>query len=348
MPGVIYPSNIKTDRQKLNAVYSLIEQARLEYNKNGQIARDAGPSYDGKWNLYTKWFRQKRRELLKEQEIIRRTILFSQVPDFTNIPEEQRFQAEALAFGDKRVYAGLPTKATSELLDRIKLVSVHDFDGIVIDPIENFTGSTWNNGTPQADPNSRLTITASKILAGNTGVGRDETVYFYRSYAIGLNDWEHDFELYNEGDDSCYCGVLTIADYVGDINATGNVIGMCALNGTSDPRFYIVTWVDGASQGSDGGSFSASTNYYCTWYRDNTATDVTCDFYSDSGRSTLVDTLYRSSAYCEVDGDYLYGIQSRNTGSSADWLGYMQNLDLKEAASFQPAWARGCNQIIGA
>ena len=69
--AVIYPSKIKTDKDKLFACYSLIEQMRLEHNRQGVIAKADWKKYSLKWKEYSPIYHDKIKWILHERNLVR-------------------------------------------------------------------------------------------------------------------------------------------------------------------------------------------------------------------------------------------------------------------------------------
>jgi len=95
---------------------------------------------------------------------------------------------------------------------------------------------------------------------------------------------------------------------------------------------YEIRLIDCGSD-SDSCIISVSTPYYLTIERSGTA--LTCEVYSDRGRTTLVDTI---SVVCETTKyRYLQGVFSNGAVGAQEGTYYIENLDLQE----------GLNPLIG-
>ncbi len=86
----------------------------------------------------------------------------------------------------------------------------------------------------------------------------------------------------------------------------------------------------------DQAGVSIGTQYYCTIER-TSVTAIELRIYSDSGRTTLIDTLTQSIP-SEVSYRYIYSAMSTNSGHSGRIITFdSENLDLQEAGpSFVP------------
>lgn len=184
----------------------------------------------------------------------------------------------------------------------------------------------------EVDPNSDLTVTASKIQVDTMGSNYD--VYLRADKGVDhFGDFEHlvtaEFTS-NNGTTYClngYWGLTSSAGIVSlvDMNTanegllayeiwTGSVIELVLKDYTND---NVDIWT--------GASFA--TPYYMTIERFSTT--LTCKIYSDSSRTTLVDTL---SITCSTDlYRYIFATMGHGeTTSGRAYSGYVDNLDLQE------------------
>ena len=130
MVAITYPAEIKTNYEKLGAVYSLIEQMRLEHNRQGAIARDKSDIISsGKWAEYTKIFKTKLKPLLAEQDRLRDEIRKSIYTDeeWKALSQEELIETfESDIKGDKEGLKSLPTKAVTALLNELKAIKLNE------------------------------------------------------------------------------------------------------------------------------------------------------------------------------------------------------------------------------
>lgn len=335
MPEIItYPISLNTDFDKLCAIYSLLEQMRLEHNRVGEIARSDWENYQGNWIKYDKVFKAKLLPLLIEQDRLREKLKQAEYPDWKSLTEDEKFDAERIIYGDKQILKLLPTEARTDLLDELKSIKFLDLESEVNDPTENFTSTTWNNGVAQSDPNSRLTITADKVTA--TAITRNEDCYFYRASTLGTANFSYKYEFQIDTDNSGRGAFVHLANFIGDIQTTGIAFGFYYAGGL----FYVITWENGASQGSDNWNGRAlSILYFNTLER--VGTTLTNYVYSDSARTNLLDSQTKTNSYVGISVDHLYSVQSNNTGSSSSITAFIQNLDLQEASTVKTATDSG-------
>lgn len=131
--------NILNSNDKLIAVHSLLEQMRLEHNKQGEIARNNPKLLEnGKWKEYQRKFAEKQRPLILETVKLRKTLRREQVDDeiwsFLD-PEEQREILDginALKIEGKKII----TTATSIELKELKEIKVDGDRGLHISKLE--------------------------------------------------------------------------------------------------------------------------------------------------------------------------------------------------------------------
>ena len=187
MAEIAYPSTVKTDDEKLGAVYALIEQMRLEHNRQGALARGDWSKYGNNWYRYAlrpkrlggNLFTEKLLPLLEEQNRLRDKIRADNYSSeaWRDLTDEARDAAFLEMFGDKEKEKSKPTAASSELLDELKSVSLDSLAGeSPPDPTEDLTTFT------EYDDESNITITASRVTA--TNITRVSESYVYKDYGV--------------------------------------------------------------------------------------------------------------------------------------------------------------------
>ncbi|GAG85049.1 unnamed protein product, partial [marine sediment metagenome] len=120
---------IKGGRDKLVAVSALLEQMRLEHNKQGAIARK-NPEFlkNGKWKEYSKKFRGKQRPLLLEQLGLKRQLRRAVVDDDVWLhlgPEEQMVIINTILEAKYEARSNPITEATATELDDLRKIKVN-------------------------------------------------------------------------------------------------------------------------------------------------------------------------------------------------------------------------------
>lgn len=199
--------------------------------------------------------------------------------------------------------------------------------------IEDFTTYT------KTDPNSRLTVTGSKIAAAR--LRRNESVFVYDDKGVDHFDaLDVDFEVFQDS-----AGVedgrasIGFSDTINDCTAWEPDAVHCEIVDQGSratavgPLFFLFR---GAHEAADSTTnLSEDTVYYCTLSRAAGSDTVTLKIYSNTSRTTLVDTLtvtgYRRAKY-----RYAFGMVNRNDGYPFGYTGYFQNMDLKEGPAFRP------------
>jgi hypothetical protein len=186
---------------------------------------------------------------------------------------------------------------------------------------EDFTTYT------EVDPNGKLTVTSA--AATGADVDWDEDVYLYKDFgADNFNGLRINFEIRiaSTSLNIAIAGPGLTVNTVGDrtaFAATDIFVGAYRTGGGA----YQILLVRGDAVANDAGSISADTTYYCTLLRAANADDVNLVIYSDSGRTTVVDTLTVSGYGTGSKYRYLYGIVNVNDGSTGrDWDGFVQNM----------------------
>jgi hypothetical protein len=353
MTIVKYASEHDTDYKKLMACYSLIEQMRLEHNRVAEIARSNPEKYlkTGKFRTYAKESKSRLMKLLAERNLLMENIRWAnyapkQWEAVSELSLEGQDNITRSLFGDKKSEQVKPTGATSPLLDDLRAISLDDLgESRADDPTVDFTSATWNNGSAQSDPNSRLTIISNKVTA--TSLPQDEEVYFYGDY--GANYFDGDFEHRVEALLDGYSGTYIVFPFWILSNTIDDLYGHLPL-GNKDFLALLFYWNaggsdririwerDGSSSYNDdwiGGSLDVT--YFFTIERDESvgtygtfyAYIATGDYYDNGGN--LEDTLSIALHTSKKDFQYLYAESSYNQGDGTkQHTGYMQNLDLQE------------------
>lgn len=145
MPAVIYPANLKTDKDKLFACYSLIEQLRLEYNKVSAIAASDKERYAGKFRAYADKAEDYFKQVLAERNSLIEKIRWANYTleewkQVSKLSFEEQDAIYKTLFGDRQAERVKPTLATSPLLAGLKATSLDDMPSkLGNDPVEDFT-----------------------------------------------------------------------------------------------------------------------------------------------------------------------------------------------------------------
>ena len=326
--GIVYPPSISSDYEKLAAVYVLIEQMRLEHNRVGAIAAKDRENYKDRWDAYTDIFRRKLRPLLNEQNRLRDNIRRQVFTDteWTEITSGDSHDVMTSIWGDKYILKELPTEATCDVINQLKVIDFHALDGSFVDPYEDFTTYT------ESDPQSAITVTSTNVSWVN--LDRDGSSRVYKDYGSGhFGDLEHlitvcaDGTVYH-GDALGHWGLYN----VDDADMTDYPALRVNLNyyTGSNYRIYLVEVDDGGS-----GQFDYTTTIswgdekYLTIDRDGS--DFDCYIYNNAARDDLFDTLTLSSC-TETTMRYCYVLVPQGASRNTDFDGWSAHLDLQEAA----------------
>ena len=189
--------------------------------------------------------------------------------------------------------------------------------------IEDFTTYT------EVDPNAKLTVTSSK--ADGVNVDKDEDVYLYDDKGVDrYNKIDIDFEVYissaSLGGALAGMGMsITAVSTVQNFGAT-DISVLQRETGAGAHRIALRRGNNVANDEFTTGA--ADTLYYCTLARAKGSDTVTVKIYSDSNRTTLLDTLSVSGFGTGTRYRYLYGFVNRNEPQSGDdFDGYVQNME---------------------
>jgi len=194
--------------------------------------------------------------------------------------------------------------------------------GLAFAATEDFTTYT------EQDEGADLTVTSTRVTGTSMETNGDK-FYVQKDFgASHFTDFSHLLTVTQTADstDSLW-GVWAMGNVSGDLEDLN-------VNGTGLQLFYLdndqLGIYDISTDSYDESTgLSNSTVYYLTISRSGTT--FTCQIYSNSGRTTLVDTISITSVstafrYLKV----VAGLDIAGVGKTAS--GYVENLDVQEAA----------------
>jgi hypothetical protein len=193
---------------------------------------------------------------------------------------------------------------------------------------EDFTGYT-----PE-DPNSDFTITASKIAFDTMTAAVDAYVRDNKGSGY-FGDFEHLLSgEYTSVTVANYMSVgfwglssVSAAHTVTEMNTENDGLILYGNYNGTNVRYYIKDFTNDNSDIWASGAIG--TQYWFTVER--AGTTLTCKIYSDSGRTTLVDTL---TLTCNsTTQQYIYGLLGQGGAGSQTTTGFTENLDLQEVVA---------------
>lgn len=196
---------------------------------------------------------------------------------------------------------------------------------------EDFTTYT------EVDPNSRISIIASTITV--TAITRDEDAFVYDDKTVGHFSEDLTHLITTNIDNSVSTGNVTSWALTNDIDDSQGLIGgsksfleLLHVGGTS----YILVEVDAGTPYTDSVVLTEGQTYYSTIERDESIGSfgqLTCEIYSDSGRTILVDTLLLS-LHSKIDFRYVFAVMSYDDNQAARTTDLtVSNLDLQEVVT---------------
>lgn len=313
---ITYPTTAKNNYSKLCAVYSLIEQARLEHNRVGRSGLDKA-----KWLEYSKKFSAYQLPLLEEQNRLRDAIVLERFPngEWPNLSmEDQTIEMDNL-YGRKLELRALPTQAASPQIQKIKEIDLDKLKGAFYDPFENFQADYT-----EFDAAGRITVTGNQIVIA--AEDRDENGYVYKDFGAGHFNALNTLitQTYTTGSLASSFGGCGFSSVVGDLLAWASTapcggfytVNRLILRMGSVYDYYICL---------------LDTPYYCHLERAAGNDNASYKIYSDAARTILLDTLFRSGAGVATYR-YCYGWAVAWDGSTGrDFYGTFEDMDLQEA-----------------
>lgn len=318
-----YPLLANTPTEKLEWVYRAEEVLRLEHNEIGRQYRE-NILTEQQWNDYlVTSFNEKSKWLGYEKATLRDTLGYSKIDrdatstkaEFDRVTKEKEDFKKSTRWDIKTDVIFVKNRAEA---------SVEDF-------------STYT----EVDPGTKIGITSTKITVTTMLDSDDARVY--KDFGAGYfsADFEHWITVYQNS--STVTGLANIVWGVSNITTAEVVaegtqgIYLRMYEETASAASLFIRDHNGANSASDNNtSLSLNTPYYLKIKRDEaigTYGTAYVYIYSDSGRTTLVDTLTITlSASSKLDYRYVYGYAGWGSEAGAySWSGYTENLDLNLA-----------------
>lgn len=222
--------------------------------------------------------------------------------------------------------------------------------------IEDFTLYT------EADPNSRIAVTGSRVTW--TALTRDEDAYVYADKGAGYFAGNFSIELTYRANDSQHSGTIVCAlwsianlvdDLVGIDAASGDYLALFPHVGLTGAQKIILEECDGGTlhNSSISSALTEGTDYYLRIIRDETVVPygtLYCYIYTDIDRTTLHGSaLSVALNTSKKDFRYLYACHSMDTNeASITHSGYTEALELIYNVSAPSVTTQACSSISGA
>jgi len=195
--------------------------------------------------------------------------------------------------------------------------------------VEDFTTYT------EADPNSKLTVAASRITFTSLTIGTDVDTCVYIPKTLNAFISTYTLCITTEPSASgLMIGTCVSADNYGDHADPTNEIGVYPYYSTSTPTLYRIG-IGGKEGGGGFGAtwtssvFSFGSVYIVKFLKTGAHTEIIV--YDVNG--DVVDTLVRVFA-SDITGTYFMPMQSIGTGTGVTVSGYVENLTVDELNLF--------------
>ena len=204
--------------------------------------------------------------------------------------------------------------------------------------VENFT-----SGWTEADPDAKLSQTSTTASASTLNALSSNETHLYKD--MGAGAYPADYGPFRftavataQSSSSGRGCFFSISPILPDIASGAVVYEQSTRVWWNNGTLYLSHWQDGNNSSTVASSedstsvlaVALNTTFYCELQR--TSGTVTCKVYSDSGYSTLVDTLSISPANT-YSHRYVIVTAKQSSGSGATLTFDTSNLDLAPAAS---------------
>ena len=204
----------------------------------------------------------------------------------------------------------------------------------------------------ETDPSNKLTVTSTKIDAA--ALPEEDIAHVVLDKGAGFfdGDFEHLLEGYVDAAtvNGIHSGGWGVGDHANP-ETTDNTKGdslFMKLQEESAVAIFTASEHDNSNTYQDTVSVNKDTLYYLKIVRDEavgTYGTLYVYVYSDSGRTTLVDTASLALHTSKKDFRYLYGwLNYANEVGAYTFTGYVQNLDIQEAAATSIKTINGITQ----
>lgn len=192
----------------------------------------------------------------------------------------------------------------------------------------------------EVDPNSKITITSSRISWTNINSNEDAYVYYDKGVDYFAADFVHlltiNISAAESGASQGAFWALTNAlnDLKGIYDAAGSALYLDFVYPASpaELRISIREMDSGVLYGSSNYVLTASTVYYVKIVRDEsvgTFGTLYCYVYSNAARTTLLATLSVALHTSKKDFRYVHGIITWNDTTIKQWTGYSEDLSFQ-------------------
>jgi hypothetical protein len=304
---IVFPKNCNEDNDRLNFMTELKEELRLWHNQQAE---------DKNWVEAKRFF---------DSKFYGKSI---EVEKLINLYALYIWDSDKGAWWKQR---GIKTGGWNP--DLTLLDYVPDRDVNIFDPPEDYTTYVEEDPSNWFDP-----VTATKITITNMPKNDDSWIV----KDMGIDHFDGDFEhlvdgQFDSGENASGAGGWAVTNYLNDWRAQiidiKYAFQVAFYGPDTAPRIYL----EEASEGAEYTDFydaSSGTPYYFKVKRDEAIGSHGTIFnyiYSNSQRSTLLDTLSIAIHGQKTNFRWVYGVLSENRGWSQAWSGFFQNLDLQEA-----------------
>ncbi len=190
---------------------------------------------------------------------------------------------------------------------------------------EDFTAYT------EVDSDSDITVTSSKIDVSSMRKSANSSVYkdYTASY---FGEFSHNIDAYitSCSVQYCYGGIWNVSNTAAatyaDQSSGIDGYGLAVRRVSSTYEFYFYKHEGSSDSDTSSIGLSLSTSYYLTIARDDST--ITVKVYSDSERTTLLDTL--AVDYDGATFQYLSAVHSMDLAGTESVTYYVENLEFTD------------------
>lgn len=198
----------------------------------------------------------------------------------------------------------------------------------------------------ESDPSSNIGVSSDTITV--TSARRNENYYVVKDFGEDhFNGLDIDFRIHHlsTSDTGGLLGALGLSstlNYQGSWEETTSIYIFTIKTGSSTCEMRLYRGYDAAT---DSISISMNTTYYCTINRSTSNDTVTVSVYTDSDRTSLLDTLSVSGFGTGTKYRYFYAAVSRYYNSNNSASGYIAHIEINDVSQLSKIYGVAVGDI---
>ncbi len=339
-PDITYPPSLDTNTERLEAVLSLLDTMRLEYNRVGAVAIADWERHEGRFATYRRLYAEKTGPLLIEYRTLKLAVRKESFSDsqWRDKSEDEKDALYDSLYGDKKTLRETPTIATSRLLDELKAVDFLILDGGWDDPFEDWSAGageyTESDASNVLNPVAaqqitvvNLTRTSNSSVSKSFGAGHFDTTFSQSTASTHLiSSFGDDFDGANPS-----IFIYGVANTATPDDGTDPWIGVRMQDRSGTNLRFRLDIDDGATPVDENDisiNHALDTQYFLSIVRDGSG--VVVRTFTESTLDNQVDVMTVSQG--DTSFEFMVSGYSRAGSGTQVSNGTINDLDLQQAA----------------